>query len=160
MLTGEPRSLDERYLGARTAVLKQPAAVQEAYIRQYVNQLTASCDRTEQAAQAATARRVSFSTACTQLGGSIASSDGTGAVPIAPPIAAHPNAWWVTDRYKKGDCVITYNIGQDLIYIIPLAPDGTLDGVKYAYNRDVRCKGYPKAFHSDTGVCVTVGWLS
>jgi hypothetical protein len=45
-----------------------------------------------------------------------------------------------------GQCVVTYQVGgYDATYIVPLDPDGSFN-TQYDYNRDVRCKGHPRAF--------------
>jgi hypothetical protein len=155
LLTGEPHSLDTTYLGERTLILKQPSGVQQAYIREYVNALVASCDNDAQAAS----DRAAFERSCVRLGGLIASSDDGGPVQST----RNPSIAWAADSWKRGQCIITYDvseISQKLTYVIPLASNGSLDASKFAYNRDVRCKGHPEDFYTDTGVCVVVGFLS
>jgi hypothetical protein len=164
LVTGNPQSLDPQYLSVRTDVLRQPQGVQDAYIRQYVNQLVAQCDQTElaaihaqQAAQQAAADRVAYEASCTQLGGSLALTDGGGLV-----LSVHdPHIAWTADAYKAGQCIVTYyvtGIDQSLAYVLPLASNGAFDPTEYVYNRDVRCNGYPELFHADTGVCLVVGF--
>jgi hypothetical protein len=155
LMTGEPHSLDSKYLSERTVVLKQPSGVQQAYIREYVNALTATCDSTAQAA----ADRGAFEASCVRIGGLIAPADGGGPVTSV----RNPRFAWAADSWKRGQCIITYDVsevGQKLTYVVPLAANGSFDTARFAYNRDTRCSGHPEAFHSDTGVCVVVGFLS
>ncbi len=165
LVTGAPTSLDSEYLNERTLVLQQPQGVQDAHVRQYVNDLVAQCDQTElaaiqaqQAAQQADADLVAYQAFCLRLGGTVASADGGGLVQSV----RNRKFFWAADGYKKGQCVITYyvtEIGQSLTYNVPVASDGSFDRTAYSYNRDVRCKGHAEDFHSDTGVCVVVGFL-
>jgi hypothetical protein len=166
LATGAPTSLDSQYLEERTLVLRQPQGVQDAYIRQYVDQLVAQCDQAElaviqaeQAAKQAASDRVPYGASCMRLRGSLASTDGGGLVASV----RDPHIAFTADSYKKGQCIVTYyvaEIGQSLTYLIPLASNGSFDSKQYAYNSDVRCAGHPEAFHSDTGVCVVVGFIS
>src|SRR5712691_2693064 len=72
LLTGQPTSLDSQYLDERTQMLRQPKDVQQAYIRQYVNQLVADCDE----AEAARIQQATYASACARMGGSIAHNGG------------------------------------------------------------------------------------
>jgi hypothetical protein len=153
-LTGEPTSLDPQYLSERTEILRQPQGVQDAYARQYVNDLVAHCDAVDQAAAA----RVAYEAACLRLGGTLATSNGGGAVISVKD----PKIAWAADSYTKGQCIVTYfvtEIIQSLTYVLPLFDNGSFDESRYSYNRDVRCQGHPEDFHSDTGVCLVVGFL-
>jgi len=166
LLTGEPNSLDSQYLDERTQVLRQPQGVQDAYVRQYVNQFVAQCDQTElsaiqdklDAAQAAV-DRLNYESSCLRLNGSLASADFSGLVGSV----RDPHIAFTADTYKKGQCIVTYNvteIGQSLTYVVPLATNGSMDSRQYTYNQNVRCSGHPEDFHEDTGVCLVVGFIS
>ena len=150
LLTGQPTSLDAQYLDERTYVLRQPKDVQQAYIRQYVNQLVVDCDD----AEAARIQQAAYAAACVRMGGSIAQQGGAngGAFSESGGNLAYPGPW------QAGQCVVTYhfNAGYTPTYVLPLNPDGSVNTQEYDYNRDVRCKDHPKAFDSTTGICMIV----
>ncbi len=150
LLTGKPTSLDTQYLQERTQVLKQPKDVEQAYIRQYVNQQVADCD----AAETAHIQQAAYASACGSRGGSIAQREGAngGAFSESGGNLTYPGPW------RAGQCVVTYHFtsGYTPTYVLPLNPDGTVNTSEYDNNRDVRCKGHPKAFDAVTGVCMTV----
>jgi len=77
LLSGQPTSLDSQYLDERTQVLRQPKDVQQAYIRQYVNQLVADCDD----AETARIQQAAYASACARMGGSIARTGGANGEP-------------------------------------------------------------------------------
>src|SRR4029077_1054633 len=97
----QPTSLDSQYLQERTLVLKQPSGVQQAYIREYVNQLSADCD----AAEAARIQQAAYASACVRMGGSIAQQGGAngGALSESGANLAYPGPW------LAGQCVVTYH---------------------------------------------------
>jgi|SRR5712691_2985912 len=150
LLTGQPTSLDSQYLDERTQVLRQPKDVQQAYIRQYVNQLVADCD----AADAARAQQGAYASACARMGGSIAQQGGAngGAFSESGGNLAYPGPW------LAGQCVVTYHFtsGYTPTYVLPLNPDGSINTQEYDYNRDVRCKDDSKAFDTKTGICMFI----
>jgi len=149
LLTGQPISMDAKFLDERTNALKQPKGVQEAYIRQYVNQLVADCD----SAEAARNQQAAYAAACTRRGGTIAQSSGAngGAFSTSGGNLSYPGPW------SAGQCVVTHSFsGYTPTYVIPLNPDGSLNTDQYDYNRDVQCKDHPKAFDATSGVCMEV----
>ena len=150
LLTGQPTSLDTQYLQERTLVLKQPSAVQQAYIREYVNQQVADCD----AAENARIQKAAYALACARKGGSIAQQGGAngGALSESGGNLAYPGPW------LAGQCVVTYQFtsGYTPTYVLPLNPDGSVNTQQYDNNRDVRCNGHPRAFDTTTGICMIV----
>jgi hypothetical protein len=149
LLTGQPTSLDTQYLQERTLVLSQPKDVQQAYIRQYVNQQVADCD----GAETAHIQQAAYASACISRGGSIAQHEGAngGAFSESGGNLAYPGPW------RAGQCVVTYHFsGYSPTYVLPLNADGSDNTQEYDNNRDVRCKGHPKAFDSLTGICMTI----
>ncbi|SRR5450759_788020 len=140
LVTGQPQSLDPQYLDERASVLKQPQAVQDAYIRQYVNQLVADCDGTE----LARIQLAAFTASCTSKGGSIAPTDGS------TPGASYPGA------YRAGQCIVyvQYSGGHEGIYVIPINADGSWNTQQFDKNQAVCTDaGHPKSFDPSTGVC-------
>jgi hypothetical protein len=150
LLTGQPTSLDSEYLDERTQVLRQPKDVQQAYIRQYVNQLVAYCDAAEDARN----QQAAYAAACARMGGSIAQHGGANGGAFSTSGSAniqYPGPW------LEGQCTVTYKVGgYNPTYVLPLNADGSVNTQEYNYNRDVRCKDHPKAFDSTTGICMTV----
>jgi hypothetical protein len=131
-------------------VLRQPKDVQQAYIRQYVNQLVTDCDD----AEAARIQQAAYAAACTRMGGLIAQRGGAngGAFSESGGNLAYPGPW------LAGQCVVTYHFtsGYTPTYVLPLNPDGSINTQEYDYNRDVRCKDDAKAFDAKTGICMFI----
>jgi hypothetical protein len=149
LLTGQPTSLDSRYLNERTQALRQPKDVQQAYIRQYVNQLVADCDD----AETARIQQEAFASACIRMGGSIAKQGGAngGAFSESGGNLTYPGPW------RAGQCIVTYEVGgYHPTYVLPLSADGSVNTQEYDNNRDVRCKDHPRAFNTSTGICMVV----
>jgi hypothetical protein len=149
LVTGQPQSLDPQYLDERTSVLKQPQAVQDAYIRQYVNQLVAGCD----GAELARIQLAAYASACISRGGSIAQHEGAngGIFSESGGNLTYPPGW------RAGQCVVTYHFnGYSPTYVLPLSADGSVNTREYDNNRDVRCKSHPTSFDSVTGICVRI----
>jgi hypothetical protein len=150
LLTGQPTSLDSQYLDERTLVLKQPTGVQQAYIREYVNQLSADCD----AAESTRIQQAAYALACVGMGGSIAQQGGAngGALSESGGNLAYPGPW------RAGQCVVTYQFssGYTPTYVLPLNADGSVNRQEYDYNFDVRCKDDQKAFDAKTGICMII----
>ncbi len=149
LLTGQPTSLDSAYLSERTLVLQQPQGVQDAYIRQYVNQQVADCD----AAETARIQQATYASACIRMGGSIAQQGGEngGIFSTSGGNLSYPGSW------RAGQCVVTYEVGgYHPTYVLPLNPDGSINTQEYDNNRDVRCNGHPRAFDTTTGICMFV----
>jgi hypothetical protein len=150
LLTGQPTSLDSQYLQERTLVLQQPKDVQQAYIRQYVNQQIADCDTAENAR----IQQAAYALACARKGGSIAQQGGAngGAFSESGGNLAYPGPW------LAGQCIVTYHFtsGYTPTYVLPLNPDGSVNTQEYLNNRDVRCKDDPKAFDTTTGICMFI----
>lgn len=150
LLTGQPTSLDTPYLQERTLVLKQPSGVQQAYIREYVNKLIADCDD----AETARIQQAAYASACVRMGGSIAQQGGAngGAFSESGGNLAYPGPW------RAGQCVVTYHFtsGYTPTYVLPLNADGSVNTQEYDNNRDVTCKGDPRAFDTTTGICMFI----
>jgi hypothetical protein len=140
LVTGQPQSLDPHYLDERAAVLKQPQAVQDAYIRQYVNQVVADCD----GAELARIQLAAFTASCTSKGGSIAPRDGS------------TPGWTYPGAYRAGQCIVyvQFSGGHEGIYVVPLSADGTWDTSQYDRNLAACTNaGHPTSFNSSTGIC-------
>jgi len=150
LLTGQPTSLDSQYLQERTDVLRQPKDVQQAYVRQYVNQLVTDCDD----AEAALIQQAAYASACVRMGGSIAQQGGAngGALSESGGNLAYAGPW------RAGQCIVTYHFtsGYTPTYVLPLNPDGSINRQEYDYNFDVRCNDDPKTFDAKTGICMFI----